>query len=195
VDAVHGGIEERQLTAASPAPTRNRRGRLLAVAVVLLLAVGLPFYSVFSPSWESRVYDFPRYGRESDFRVRIVESAGRICAELREEKVNTRDFMRWMTRGKDCAWPAVAGADAWLAGGQAHQPSGTRDRLFYGIAPAAAAEVRLTLSTGAALRIPTKAAGEGGLRVYAHYAPDAGDAVTVTAVRVLDASGGELRVL
>jgi hypothetical protein len=184
------------LTAAPATPTRPRRlRRFLAIGVVLFLAIGLPFYSVFSPSWEDRAYDFPRYGSRSDFRVRIVESAGRVCAELREEKVHTPDFVRWATRSKDCAWPKVDGSNAWLAGGQSHQPYDSQDRLFYGIAPGTAAEVRLILSTGAALRIPTRPAGQGGLRVYAHYESNAGDRVTVTAVRVLDASGGELRVL
>jgi hypothetical protein len=174
------------------------RTALVALALIALVC-GLPFYVTFSPSWQDRAYEF-RHER-GDLRVRVVESQGRVCAELRQENRHTRSIHRWTSRGKDCAWPPVTGGDGWLAGGQAfqvldsgHTSGVTPDWLFYGVVPDAAAEVRLTLSGGATLRIPTRPAGKGGLRVYAHQELNAGDRITVTAVRLRDAQGGEIRV-
>lgn len=192
----------------SPAPspaTRSSRtkSRLRTALIAFALAVlvcGVPFYVTYSPSWEDRAYEFPH--DRGDFRVRVVESHGRVCVELRQENRHTRSIHRWTSRGMDCAWLPVTGGDGWLAGGQSYQVqdsgvvSGVRpDKLFYGIVPGAAAEVRLTLSGGATVRIPTRPAGKGGLRVYAHREPNAGDRTSVTGVQLRDAAGGEIRVL
>jgi hypothetical protein len=173
----------------------------VGVLVVLALACGVPFYVTFSPDWEDRAYDFPNDHGGGDFRVRVVESNGRACAELRQENLHTSDIPRWSTIGKDCAWPAVTG-DAWLAGGQAYRINdtssntvATADWLFYGIVPGAAAEVRLTLSTGTTLRIATRQAGKAEQAVYAHLQPDAGIETTIIGVQLRDAADGEIRVL
>jgi len=172
----------------------------IGVLLVLTLACVVPFYVTFSPGWEDREYDFRNDHGGGDFRVRVVESQGRACAELRQENRFTTEIPRWSTIGRDCAWPAVTG-DAWLAGGQAYRISDTSsttvatpDWLFYGIVPGAAAEVWLTLSTGTTLRIATRQTGQGEQAVYAHLEPNAGIETRVTGVQLRDAADGELRV-
>ena len=180
-----------------------RAGSFLRTALITLallaLVCGLPFYVTFSPNWEDRAYEFPN--DDGDFRVRVVEADGLVCAELKQENRHNRSVHRWSRRGLDCAWPAVAGSDAWLAGGQSYQMTdssgntvATPNWLFYGIVPGAAAEVRLTLSTGAELRIPTRPAGLGDVRVYGRQERLAATDVVVTGVDLRDAEGGRIRV-
>ena len=162
---------------------------LLPAAGLLALVCAWPFYVLLSPYWEDPVYEFP--GDRSDLRIRVVEADGRVCAELRQEDRHTPDAQKWRVRSRDCAWPEVEGGGGWLAGGQAHEvpDAGT---MFYGIVPGATAEVRLTLTGGATLRIPTRPAGKDGLRVYAHQEPKL--AGPVTAVQLRNAEGAEIRV-
>jgi hypothetical protein len=180
--------------------TRSFVRTTLMALVLMGLVCGLPFYVTFSPSWEDRAYEFPN--DDGDFRVRVIEADGLVCAELKQEMPHSDVYPPWTRRGVDCAWPAVAGSAAWLAGGQSYQindSSGntvaTPNWLFFGIVPGTATEVRLTLSSGATLRIPTEPAGKGRLRVYGHQELNAGDQITVTGVQLRDASGGEIRVL
>lgn len=189
------------MTAHPPAAPRSRfrvfAGRLVGTTALLLVVVGGPVLVKCVPDWKDAVYTFPFEG--GDYRVRLTGAAGTECAKLEHEDRNSRSGP-WIQAGIDCAWPRVAGGGGWLAGGRAEQiydrraGSFTPDWLFFGIVPAAATEVVLTLADGMPHRIATRPAGEGKNRIYAHHQRGIDGPAEIVAVELRDAVGGELRV-
>ena len=187
------------MTAQPTAPPRSRTRTTLrrSAAVLLTLAIGLGGGLTYcSADWKSSVFSFDLPG--GDYRVRLTGSSGSECARL-ERETNFDEFSRWQTTGKDCAWPKVSGGDGWLAGGQVVQVvedkgDSTKDWILFGIVPAAATEVVLTLADGKARRAPTRAAGGGANRIYALLAPGVGDRAELVAIVLHDGRGGEVRV-
>jgi hypothetical protein len=171
-----------------------RRTAAVVVVLGLVLGGGLTYCSA---DWKSSVFAFDLPG--GDYRVRLTGSSGSgECARL-ERETNFDEFTRWRTAGKDCAWPKVAGGDGWLAGGQAvrvGEDGGgqTNDWILFGIVPAAAVEVLLTLADGKARPAASKAAGSGANRLYALHLPGIGDQAEVVSIVLHDAKGGEIRV-
>jgi hypothetical protein len=94
----------------------------------------------------------------------------------------------------------VTDGDGWLAGGQAvpvladGNAGAGNDWILFGIVPAAAVKVDLTLRDGKPRPAMVKAAGGGANRIYALHVPAAGDHVEVVAIALHDAKGGEVRV-
>ncbi|WP_433381074.1 hypothetical protein ACQPZX_16440 [Actinoplanes sp. CA-142083] len=174
--------------------SRPRRAAAVVVVLFLVLGGGLTYCSA---DWKSSVFAFDLPG--GDYRVRLTGSSGNgECARL-ERETNFDEFTRWRTAGKDCAWPKVAGGDGWLAGGQVVRVSEdggdqTKDWILFGIVPAAAAEVVLTLADGKERPAATKAAGGGANRLYALHVPGVGDSAEVISIVLHDARGGEIRV-
>jgi len=183
-------------TAKSRSRSRTAFRRTAAILVVLFLVLGGGL-TYCSADWKSSVFAFDLPG--GDYRVRLTgSSANGECARL-ERETNFDEFTRWRTAGKDCAWPKVAGGDGWLAGGQAVQVVAdrggtTKDWILFGIVPAAATKVMLTLAGGKPQPAPIKPAGGGANRIYALHIPGAGDHAEVVAIDLLDARGGEVRV-
>ncbi len=189
------------MTAQPPAVPRSRvrvvAGRIVRTTAVLLVLVGGPVLVKCVPDWKDAVYTFPFEG--GDYRVRLTGSAGDECAKLEQEDRNSRSGP-WTQSGIDCEWPRVEGGAGWLAGGRATQvydgraDGRTSDWLLYGIVPAAATEVVLTLADGVPRRIATRQAGEGANRIYAHHQPGVDGHLEIVAVDLRDAQGGEIRV-
>jgi hypothetical protein len=188
-----------QPTASPATPPRSRSRRTLrrAAGVLVVLALTLGGGLTYcSADWKSSVFAFDLAG--GDYRVRLTGSSGSECARL-ERETNFDEFTRWRTAGKDCAWPRVAGGDGWLAGGQAvhvvaDRGGSTTDWILFGIVPAVATEVVLTLADGKPRSAPSKAAGSGANRVYALHLPGLGDQAEITAIDLRDAKGGAVRV-
>jgi hypothetical protein len=88
----------------------------------------------------------------------------------------------------------VDGLDGWLAGGQSHEIEEEKGSwLYYGIVPAAATEIVLTLGDGPRT-IPTTAAGAGGNRVYATVMQAIGEDYGIYGVELHDGRGQVLHV-
>jgi hypothetical protein len=178
------------------APRTRSRLRTALAALLVLLAVSGWLFMACGDDWKSSIYAFES-GAADDYRVRLTGTYGGECAKLERETTTDR-YANWREAGRDCAWPRVAGGDGWLAGGNAEQLYSERrsrrtgDWIFFGIVPAAAAEVEITLATGPPHRIATRAGGKH--RIYAVLLPGLGASAEVTAVRLRDARGGELRV-
>ena len=197
--------QERPMTAQPsavqpPAVPRSRlrviARRTLATVVVVVTACGGGLWKC-SADWKDSAYTFGFEG--GDYRIRVTGSSGSECVRLEHEDRTSRSGP-WVGAGKDCAWPRVAGGDGWLAGGQAERVYDRRaggltsDWLFFGIVPAAATEIVLTLDGGVPLRIATREAGKGANRIYAHHQPGVGDRADIVGLELHDAQGGEVRV-
>jgi len=184
------------MTAQPAAPRRGAR-RAVAALLVLLAASGWLFLAC-GDEWKSSVVTFES-DEADDYRLRITGAFGVECAKLDRETRND-PYVNWREAGKDCGWPRVAGGDGWLAGGRTEQVNSERlgrrlpDWIFYGLVPAAAARVEITLTAGPPHRIETRPAGGGANRVYALRVPGLGDRADVVALRLFDARGGELHV-
>jgi hypothetical protein len=184
------------MTAQPAAP--KRVARRAAAGLLVLLALSGWLFVACGDEWKSSVVTF-EFDVGDDYRVRITGSLGVECAKLERETLHDR-YVNWREVGKDCAWPRVAGGDGWLAGGRAEQVHSERhsgrmpDWIFYGIVPAAAAEVEITLADGAPHRIATRKAGKGANRIYAYHLPGIGNRAEVVSLRLRDVQGGELRV-
>jgi hypothetical protein len=182
---------------AQPAQPRRIVRRAVGLFVVLLLTGGWLFLAC-GDEWKSSVVTF-EFAEADEHRVRITGAFGPECVKLERREVVNPDY-RWLALGKDCTWPRVAGGDGWLAGGQAAQVHSLRhnrmmpDWILFGIVPAAAAEVEITLAGGATHRIITREAGRGAHRIYAQHLPGVGDKIEVVRLRLRDGQGGELRV-
>lgn len=178
--------------------TRKRGARRAAAGLLVLLALSGWLFMACGDEWKSSVVTF-EFDESDDYRLRITGAFGVECAKL-ERETRYDPYVNWREAGRDCAWPRVADGDGWLAGGRAEQVHSERhsrrmpDWIFYGIVPAAAAEVEITLADGAAHRITTRKAGKGANRVYAHQLPGIGNQADVVSLRLRDARGGELRV-
>lgn len=172
--------------------------RRTVTVLLVLLAVAGWLYLAVGDRWKSNVVFFP-LDEGDDYRLRITGAFGTECAKLERETFND-PYNNWVEAGTDCAWPRVADGDGWLAGGLVEQVHSERvsrrlpDVIVYGIVPAAATEVEITLTAGEPQRIVTRAAGDGANRVYAVHVPGAGESVGVVALKLRDARGGELRV-
>ena len=183
------------MTVPSPTPPpslpRSIARRTAATLLVLLVLSGWLFMAC-GEDWKKSVYTFD-FADDSRYRIRITGGTfGDECVRLERYARHTRSA-NWKERGRECAWPRVAGGDGWLAGGQAEQVS-TADWLFYGIVPAAATEVVITLADGVPHPIATREAGGGANRIYAYHQAGLGDDVEVVDLRLRDARGGELPV-
>lgn len=180
-----------------PAAPRRVLRRAAAGFLVLLALSGWLFLAC-GDEWKSSVVTF-EFAEADEHRVRITGAFGPECAKL-EHRTTNDPYVNWVSVGKDCTWPRVAGGDGWLTGGKAAQVHSTRhsrqmpDWIVYGIVPAAAAEVEITLAGGATHRIATRAAGGGDNRIYAQHLPGVGDRIEIVRLRLRDAQGGELRV-
>jgi hypothetical protein len=180
-----------------PAPP-SRVARRVGLGVLLLLALSGWLFQACGDQWKSSVVAFES-DEADDYRLRVTGALGDECAKL-ERETRHDPWVTWREAGRDCAWPRVADGDGWLAGGRTEQVNSERqgrrtpDWICYGIVPATAAEVEITLAGGARHRIATRAAGKGGHRVYALLVPGAGDRAEVISLRLRDARGGELRV-
>ena len=186
-----------QAKSKSKSRLRTSTRRVLAVLVVLGLTLGGGL-TYCSADWKSSVFAFDLPG--GAYRVRLTgSSANGECARL-ERETNFDEFTRWRTAGKDCAWPKVTDGDGWLAGGQAvpvladGNAGAGNDWILFGIVPAAAVKVDLTLRDGKPRPAMVKAAGGGANRIYALHVPAAGDHVEVVAIALHDAKGGAVRV-
>jgi hypothetical protein len=171
--------------------------RTLTVFLVLLVLTGWLYLAV-GDRWKSNVAFFA-LDEGANYRLRLTGAFGSQCAKL-EHETFADPYNNWVEAGRDCAWPRVAAGDGWLAGGGVEQvitrKGGSRlpDVILFGLVPAAAASVEITLAGGAPFRIPTEAAGDGPNGFYARHLPGAGERVEVVSVRLRDANGGELRV-
>lgn len=178
--------------------TRKRVARRVAAGLFVLLALSGWLFLAYGDKWKGSVLTF-EFDESDDYRLRITGAFDVECAKLEHETMHD-PFVNWREAGRDCTWPRVANGDGWLAGGQAAQVHSERhgrqmpDWILYGIVPAAAAEVEITLADGVPHRITTRKAGKGENRVYAHHLPGIGDRVEVVSLRLRDARGGELRV-
>lgn len=183
------------MTVPSPTPppslTRSIARRTVGTLLVLLVVSGWLF-TACGEDWKKSVYTFDS-AENGRYRVRITGGTfGDECVKLERYSPHSR-FTNWRERGRDCAWPRVAGGDGWLAGGKAEPVSGP-DWLFYGIVPAAATEVVITLADGVPHPVATREAGDGANRIYVHHQAGVGAEAEVVGLRLHDARGGELRV-
>lgn len=184
------------MTAQPAAPRRAVRRAVTGIVVLLMLSGWL--YLMVGEQWRSSVVTFA-FDESDDYRIRITGSFGVECAKLEREEVGARYF-KWPEAGLDCSWPRLPGGDGWLAGGQIERVHSDRhgrqtpDWIVYGLVPAAAVEVEITLSDRVSRRIATREVGEGANRLYAQHIPGLGDGVEVVGLRLRDAQGGELRV-
>lgn len=172
-----------------------RRG--LTVLFVLLAIAGWTYLAV-GDRWKSNVVFFT-LDEGDNYRLRVTGSFDVRCAKL-ERETFFDPFVNWREAGKDCVWPAVADGDGWLAGGRVEQVNSERlgkrlpEAILYGIVPAAATSIEITLADGVPRRVATMASGHDAYRVYAAHVPDAGDRAEVVSLRLHDAQGGELHV-
>jgi hypothetical protein len=176
-------------------PTRTPR-RALIVLLVLVVVTAWSFQA-FGDLWKSHVAYFPRDGGH-DYRLRVTGSADLRCAKL-ERRVFDDMYNNWIELGRDCSWPRVAGGDGWLAGGQidylgAYPPDSPPGAILYGIVPAAAASVTITLTDRTSHDTATIDFGHDDFRVYALYVPGITAPAEVTALQLHDAAGGRVHV-
>jgi hypothetical protein len=172
-----------------------RRG--LTVLLVLLAIAGLTYMAI-GDRWKSNVAFFD-LDEGDNYRLRVTGSFDVRCAKLERETFTDR-FVNWREAAKDCVWPRVADGGGWLAGGRVEQVHSERlskrlpEAILYGIVPAAATSVEITLADGVPRQIATTASGHDAYRVYAAHVPDAGDRAEVVSLRLHDTRGGELHV-
>ncbi len=174
----------------------------VATAVFLMAVVCGAVLVSCGEDWQESVYTF-EFGSEGHgnqkYRIRLTGSGGDECLILERYSPHNR-YEKWLESGKDCAWPRVAGGDGWLAGGQTQRVYDSTindysgDWILWGIVPAAATEVTITLADGVPHRIATKEAGGGANRIYAYHQQDVEGMIELVAVELRDARGGEVRV-
>ncbi|MFI6239288.1 hypothetical protein ACIBEF_05360 [Micromonospora sp. NPDC050795] len=172
-----------------------RRG---LIVLLVLLGVSGWTYVAIGDRWKSNVAFFT-LDEGDNYRLRVTGSFDVRCAKLERETFSD-PYVNWREAGKDCAWPRVADGDGWLAGGRVEQVHSERlgrrlpEAILYGIVPAAATSIQITLGDGTPREAATIASGHDAYRVYAVYVPDAGDRVEVVSLRLHDAQGGDLLV-
>jgi len=179
------------------AAPRKAVRRSLTVLLVLLAVAGWTYVAI-GDRWKDNIVFFT-LDEGDNYRLRVTGSFGTRCAKL-ERETFTDPYVNWREAGKDCPWPRVAEGDGWLAGGRVEQVNSERlgrrlpDVIAYGIVPAAATSIELTLTDGTKRQVDTMASGHDAYRVYALYVPAAGDRTEVVSLRLRDGRGGELRV-
>lgn len=162
--------------------------------LAVLMGVSLCLFQSCGDQWKSSVETFT-FDDHSDRRLRFTETRGVECVTLEYQNMNPgRHQFEWRESGKDCAWMRVADSDRWMAGGQAEPVGGKSGWIFFGIVPAAAAEVEITLADGAHHTFTTRKMGNGTNRIYVDHVPGLDDRAKVVSLRLLDAQGGELHV-
>lgn len=179
------------------AAPRKALRRSLAVVLVLLAVAGWTYVAV-GDRWKSSIAFF-KLDEGDNYRLRVTGSFDVRCARLERETFSDL-YVNWREAGKDCAWPRVADGRGWLAGGLVEQVHSERlgrrlpEAILYGIVPAAATSIEITLTDGMPRQVATMASGYDAYRVYARYVPGAGDRAEVVSLRLHDAHGGELNV-
>lgn len=178
---------------SKPDPRPRKIARRTLVALLILAVGSLWLLMACGEDWKRSLYTFDVAGEK--YRVRVTGGHfGPECVKAEHYAPHTR-YNNWSASAKDCAWVRVAGGDGWLAGGQAVEvrpDERTEGWIFFGIVPAAATEVVLTLDGAAPHRIPTKAGGDGENRFYAFV--QSGAEADLIGLQLHDAQGGELRV-
>jgi hypothetical protein len=180
--------EECRLTTETAPRWRSVVHTVMAIAVLGAL-LSMAVLSSCAPDRKSSLYRWTLSG--GDYRMRLTGGFGTECVVLEREHPRAR-YDSWPEQGKDCAWARVTGGDGWLGGGQ-QVPVGTEGHLLFGIVPAAATEVVVTMTGYGTRRIPTKPAGDGQNRVYADFVPGDGGA-QIAGLTLRTATGEALHV-
>ncbi|MEU8609605.1 hypothetical protein AB0C29_16545 [Actinoplanes sp. NPDC048791] len=179
------------------AAPRKALRRTFTVFLVLLAVAGWTCLAV-GDRWKANVAFFA-LDQGDNYRLRVTGSSDVRCARLERETFND-PYANWREAGRDCAWPRVAGGDGWLAGGLVEQVHSERlgkrlpDAILYGIVPAAATSIEITLTDGIPREVATIGSGHPAYRVYAVHVNGVGDRAEVVSLRLHDAQGGELHV-